>query len=335
MPHLRLALLSLLAGFVLPPAASAAAPEGPRLAFPLACAIGRTCEVQNNVDHDPGPAWKDYRCGSHTYDKHTGVDIRLLDMAAQRAGVNVLAADAGKVIRLRDGVADAILRGPVTPAVAAQGCGNAVVVDNGGGWVTSYCHLARGSVKVKIGDSLAAGQPIAQVGLSGETAFPHLHLEVRHDGAVVDPFAPAQATGACDAQAAPADGLWTHGAAEALAYKRGAVLNAGFAGAQVTPDGVEEASLAPAAPAAPVLIAYVRAINLEKGDVQEIVLRGPAGTVLKQYRLPALEGPKAQYLMTAGSLRPAEGWRPGTYSATYSVTRAGGVALTRVFTTRL
>jgi hypothetical protein len=39
MPHLRLALLSLLAGFVLPPAASAAAPEGPRLAFPLACAI--------------------------------------------------------------------------------------------------------------------------------------------------------------------------------------------------------------------------------------------------------------------------------------------------------
>ena len=335
MTHLRLALLSLLAGLVSPPAASAAEPAGLRLAFPLACTIGRTCEVQNYVDRDPGPGWKDYRCGSHTYDKHTGVDIRLLDIAAQRAGVDVLAAAAGKVIRLRDGVTDSILRGPVTPALAAQGCGNAVVVDDGGGWQTSYCHLAQGSLKVKVGDTVAAGQPIARVGLSGETAFPHLHIEVRHDGVVVDPFAPAQATGACDAQAGAADGLWAPAAAQTLGYKRGAVLNAGFAGGPVTDDAVEDASLASASPAGPVLVAYVRAINLEAGDIQELVLKDPTGALVSQSRLAPLDHAKAQYVVFAGRKRPAEGWRSGTYSATYTVTRAGVIAITRAFTTRL
>ena len=336
MTHLRLALLSLVAGLASPLATSAAAdPGAPRLAFPLACTIGRTCEVQNYVDHDPGPGWKDYRCGSHTYDKHTGVDIRLLDIAAQRAGVNVLAAAAGKVIRLRDGVADSVLRGPVTPALAAQGCGNAVVVDDGDGWQTSYCHLARGSLKVKVGDAVAVGQPIAQVGLSGETAFPHLHIEVRHDGLVVDPFAPAQAAGACDAQAAAADGLWTPAAGQAMAYKRGAILNAGFSGAPASADAIEDAGLASAGPAGPVLVAYVRAINLEPGDVQELVLKDPTGAVVSQSRLAPLDRAKAQYVVFVGRKRPAEGWRSGTYSATYTVTRAGVIALTRAFTTRL
>ena len=335
MIHLRLALLGLVASLAAPPATSAAEARGPSLAFPLACTIGRTCEVQNYVDHDPGPGWKDYRCGTHTYDKHTGVDIRLLDIAAQRAGVEVLAAATGKVIRLRDGVADSILRGPVTPALAAQGCGNAVVVDDGDGWQTSYCHLARGSLRVKVGDAVAVGQPIAQVGLSGETAFPHLHFEVRHNGLVVDPFAAAQAPGACDAQAAASDGLWAPAVAQAMAYKRGVVLNAGFAGGPVSADALEDAGLASASPAGPVLVAYVRAINLEAGDIQELVLRDPTGAVVSQSRLAPLDQAKAQYVLFVGRKRPAEGWRSGTYSATYTVTRAGAIAVTRAFTTRL
>ena len=332
---IRLALLSLLTTVALPATASAAVPDGPRLAFPLACAIGRTCEVQNYVDDDPGPGWKDYRCGGHTYDKHTGVDIRLLDIAAQRKGVDVLAASAGTVLRLRDGVADQILRGPPSAALAAQGCGNAVVVDTGGGWLTSYCHLAQGSLKVKAGDRVTAGQAIAKVGLSGETAFPHLHFEVRHNGALVDPFAPGLASGACDAAAAPTDGLWTPAAAQALAYKRGVVLNVGFSGAQVSQDGIEDASLGPAGPAAPALIAYARALNLEAGDVQELVLKGPSGAVIAQSRIAPLDRAKAVYWLIAGGKRPAEGWGSGTYAATYSVTRGGVVVITRTFSTRL
>ena len=332
---IRLALLSLAASAALPAAVPAAGPDGPRLAFPLACVIGRTCEVQSDVDDDPGPGWKDYRCGGHTYDKHTGVDIRVPDLAAQRRGVDVLAAAAGTVLRLRDGVADQMLTGPPSAAVAAQGCGNAVVVDTGGGWVTSYCHLAQGSLKVKTGDRVTVGQAIARVGLSGETAFPHLHFEVRHNGALVDPFAPSLAPGACDASGAPADGLWTPAAAQALAYKRGVVLNLGFSGSQVSQEAIEAASLAPAGPASPVLVAYARALNLEAGDVQELVVTGPGGAVLARSRMAPLDRAKAVYWMAAGGKRPADGWRSGAYTATYLVTRGGAVAITRTFSTRL
>src|SRR5580765_6359429 len=88
-PMRRLALFALAA--LAPVVGSRAGPEGPKLAFPLACQIGRTCEVQNYVDRDPGPGALDYHCGHRTYQGHSGVDIRLLDMAQQRAGVAVLA----------------------------------------------------------------------------------------------------------------------------------------------------------------------------------------------------------------------------------------------------
>src|SRR6185295_19509977 len=109
MKALHLAAFVLLASGI-PGPVTQAAPEPPRLAFPLACEIGRTCEVQHYVDRDPGPGVRDYRCGRRTYDKHNGIDIRLLDMAAQRAGVDVLAAAPGRVARLRDGVADISIR---------------------------------------------------------------------------------------------------------------------------------------------------------------------------------------------------------------------------------
>ena len=64
----------------------------PVLALPLACTAGKTCAVQHYVDRDPGPGVVDYRCGRRTYDKHNGIDIRLMTMTAQRAGVAVLAA---------------------------------------------------------------------------------------------------------------------------------------------------------------------------------------------------------------------------------------------------
>src|SRR5687767_9768954 len=99
---MKFALPAFAAAVLLAPAA-ATAPERPSLGFPLACELGRTCEIQHYVDRDPSPATKDYRCGLKTYDKHNGIDIRLLDMAAQRAGVAVLAAAPGRVARLRDG----------------------------------------------------------------------------------------------------------------------------------------------------------------------------------------------------------------------------------------
>ncbi|MDP3767388.1 MAG: M23 family peptidase, partial [Dehalococcoidia bacterium] len=53
--------LALAAG--LAPAAATQTPP-PELSLPIACTIGRTCELQNHVDRDPGPGARDYRCGT-------------------------------------------------------------------------------------------------------------------------------------------------------------------------------------------------------------------------------------------------------------------------------
>jgi murein DD-endopeptidase MepM/ murein hydrolase activator NlpD len=313
-------------------AAALAAPAGPRLAFPLACVPGRTCEIQHYVDRDPGPGTRDYRCGLQTYEKHTGVDIRLPDMTAQRRGVAVLAAAPGRVARLRDGVADVSVAAAGPASVANQECGNGVVIDHGDGWETQYCHMARGSIVVKPGQAVGAGAPLGRVGLSGLTEFPHLHLTVRHAGQIVDPFAPdpAQAE-SCRPQAS----LWTPQALAAMPYHAGAILNAGFSEAQLRMDDVEGGAVPPVTAASPLLIAYVRAIALLPGDEAELELKGPDGAVLAKSRRPALVNWRAQDLVYVGKKRPATGWPRGVYTADYRVWRQGKVALSRHLTLTL
>jgi hypothetical protein len=295
----------------------------PKLGFPLACTIGKTCEVQHYIDRDPGPGVLDYRCGRRTYDKHDGIDIRLLDMKAQARGVDVLAAAAGRVIATRDGVPEGTFQASGRAAVQGMECGNRVGIAHGDGWITDYCHMARGSIRVKQGDVVAAGQPIGKVGLSGMTEFPHLHISVRHNNAVVDPFAP-QPGQACGAQAS----LWTPEAQRQMGYKAGAILNAGLAGGTLTAEALEAGAIARAGRESPVLLAYMRAIEVEKGDELELTLSGPAG-VLATNRLAPLERDKAQYFAFVGKRRPATGWPAGAYVADLKVWRAGKPVITR------
>jgi hypothetical protein len=284
------------------------------------------------VDRDPGPGTRDYRCGLQTYDKHNGVDIRLPDMAAQQRGVAVLAAAAGRVARLRDGVPDISIRAPGAPSVANQECGNGVVLDHGNGWETQYCHMARGSISVKVGDAVTAGTPLGRVGLSGNTEFPHLHMTVRHAGQVVDPFAPDMAQQqACGAQA----GLWNAQARASMSYHPGLVLNAGFTDAQITMDQVEAGGLRPVTADAPLLVFYVRAISLLPGDSVELDLKGPDGASLARTRAPPLQRWRAQDLTYVGKRKPPGGWPRGLYMADYRIWRAGKVAANRRVELRL
>ncbi len=49
-----------------------------------------------------------------------------------------------------------------------------------GGWVyTVYAHLARGSVRVREGAAVRAGEPLGKVGRTGRATANHLHFEVR------------------------------------------------------------------------------------------------------------------------------------------------------------
>ena len=149
--------------------------QGPRFGLPIDCVPGASCFVQNYVDHDPSPAWRDYACGARTYDGHDGTDFRVPSMAAVRAGVAVLAAADGVVAGVRDGMTDVSIRETGKEAVKNRECGNGLVLRHADGWETQYCHLAQGSVAVRRGQTVRAGERLGLVGLSGLTSKAAAH----------------------------------------------------------------------------------------------------------------------------------------------------------------
>ena len=206
------------------------AEDRPQLSLPIACEPHKTCFIQNYVDLDPGPGVRDYACGRATYDKHSGVDFRILSAEAAKSQVPVLAAADGTVKNTRDGVEDIFFKKAKPEEVAGRECGNGVIIDHGGGWETQYCHLKRGSVRVAKGQAIKRGDRLGDVGFSGMADFAHVHLSVRHDGKIVDPFLPDSIDGACNS-GATGPGLWEPAAAAAFPYRGGEMITAGFTGA--------------------------------------------------------------------------------------------------------
>jgi len=90
-----------------------------------------------------------------------------------------LAAPAGTPVRTAD-------EGSVLFAGPQQGYGLLVIVEHAHGLVTVYAHNR--DLRVRTGQQVREGQVIATVGESGKTSGPHLHFEVRQDGAPVDPL---------------------------------------------------------------------------------------------------------------------------------------------------
>jgi murein DD-endopeptidase MepM/ murein hydrolase activator NlpD len=95
---------------------------------------------------------------------HEGIDI------AAPSGTPIVAAAAGTVIS----------------AGSMGGYGNLVVIDHGGGLATAYAHMS--GFAVGGGQGVAQGQVIGYVGCTGTCYGPHVHFEVRLNGAAVDPL---------------------------------------------------------------------------------------------------------------------------------------------------
>ncbi|MFI5175127.1 MAG: M23 family metallopeptidase [Terriglobia bacterium] len=95
-------------------------------------------------------------------------------------GKPVVAAAGGKVISAEDKYDD---NPPSQPSATSPKQGNSVVLDHGNGEFSMYAHLKRGSVKVKAGDTVKAGQGIGEVGNSGNSPIPHLHFHLQNSPA--------------------------------------------------------------------------------------------------------------------------------------------------------
>ncbi|ASD21008.1 hypothetical protein B7495_01895 [Cryobacterium sp. LW097] len=72
------------------------------------------------------------------------------------------------------------------------GLGVHVMIDhvvNGQNVTSTYGHMLAGSAAVSVGQSVTAGQVIGNVGSTGQSTGPHLHLELHLDGVTaIDPY---------------------------------------------------------------------------------------------------------------------------------------------------
>ncbi len=300
----------------------------PELSLPIDCKLGETCFVQNYVDIDPGPGVRDFACGSATYDGHKGVDIRVRSVAAAD-GVSVLAVADGKVLRGRDGMADKLLgdyasKAAWQSALKGKDCGNGLVIDHGGGWTTQYCHLKQGSLVVKPGQSVQRGQRLGKVGYSGRVEFAHVHITVRHNDKVVDPFTGQGQVNSCQGDAKLDAALWSPELRSKLAYATGTIIGAGFTGAPPVHSQLEHNhQVVPAVADSSALVFFARMMNLRKGDRVQVSVRGPEGFRVDNTTKP-LARSKAVYSIFAGKKLRARRWPAGRYVARVAVLRKPG-----------
>ena len=95
---------------------------------------------------------------------HAGEDI------GAPSGTPILAADSGMATVIADN---------------GNGYGNYIMINHGGGRVTLYAHMS--AFAISNSATVSQGQVIGYVGSTGNSTGPHLHFEVRVNGATTDP----------------------------------------------------------------------------------------------------------------------------------------------------
>lgn len=105
------------------------------------------------------------RFGPRGREYHHGLDI------AAKKGTPIKAIEAGKVIF--SGYKNWVY-------------GNAVIIDHGDGIKAMYAHNSKNLVKA--GDWVKVGQTIAEIGSTGRSTGPHVHLEIHVDDVPVNPI---------------------------------------------------------------------------------------------------------------------------------------------------
>ena len=295
------------------------------LDLPAQCRFGETCWVANYVDADSGPEAKDFRCGPRTYNGHDGVDLAIKDLHVMAQGVPVVEVAPGTIRRLRDGVADVGLSNEASAeTVAGRECGNGVVIDHGNGWETQYCHMKHNSLQVKAGQRVERGSRLGLIGLSGKTEFPHVHLTVRHDGHVIDPFTGGTQDVACGT---PGRALWRD---PAVGYEEVALYNVGFAASEPFVDAIRQGQPSEVAMPldAPALVLWVDLFGVQEQDVLEFRITGPDGQLVLDRGLQ-LDRTQARHFAYAGLRRPRTGWAAGLYNGDVTFRRGQGATEVR------
>ena len=123
--------------------------------------LGWPCPASSRITSQYG-----YRILFGVREFHTGIDI------GAGTGSNIVAAESGTVILAAYGW--------------NGGYGNYMILSHGNGVTTRYAHAS--ALYVSAGQTVTKGQVIGAVGTTGNSTGPHLHFEVRINGAHQNPL---------------------------------------------------------------------------------------------------------------------------------------------------
>ena len=131
--------------------------------------VNSACDTSNGSAFGSGafgwPADNHSLSGNDFWSGHLGIDI------AAATGAPVYASDSGVV---------------VYAASISGGYGNMVMIDHGNGFHSLYAHLSQ--IVARCGSNVGKGQVIAYAGSTGNSTGPHLHFEIRYNGAFANPW---------------------------------------------------------------------------------------------------------------------------------------------------
>jgi hypothetical protein len=164
---------------------------------------------------------------------------------------------------------------------------------------------------------VAAGTVLGHIGLSGQTQFPHLHLSVRENGNVIDPFDP---DGLISCGAPSGDTLWS----DDITMPPGGVISSGFAPAVPEYEDIKAGTAGAEVIAADEpLVIWGYLFGGRAGDTLHLRIHGPEGHVMDEST--ALEKTQSQLFRAVGRRAPGAGWKSGTYTGEIQMIRDGVV----------
>lgn len=297
--------------------------------MPIDCNLDQDCWIVNFPDVDQTEQAKDFTCGSRSYNNHKGTDFAVPDRLTMTRGVPVIAAADGTVERFRDGEND---WPPLdTPEINQarqklfdqnRGCGNGVFVDHGNGWRSIYCHLKKGSIKVKRNQKVKAGDVLGYVGQSGFSQFPHVHFGIYKDQKVIDPFTGESLDAACGQDPKP---LWDTDLG--IGYDPVSFYAAGFKNGVPDFDAIKVDVSSPSSygPDIDALTFWVALYGVLENDSIDIEVRDPFGLVFVRRNIVQESNKARQFYFVGKNIK--QPLKKGEYIAKAVLTRnvAGGV----------
>lgn len=91
-------------------------------------------------------------------------------------GADVFAVANGTVVSIQDGKPETTPNKAMTPKTKSDFGGNQIFLEIAPNVFAVYAHLQPGSLRVKVGEKVKVGAPLAKIGNTGPSLGPHLHF---------------------------------------------------------------------------------------------------------------------------------------------------------------